>query len=335
MSTLKRLVRFFAVPLTLSLNLHPQTADKVVPASSEALWARLGDFVARQEYARADQIVQQIMLAGDDPAIAYLRIGKIYFDQEAWQRSAGFLEKSLKLNGVNDKVHQLLGLDWRQLHRPETSETEFIEAAKENPFDAVNAYFAGQQLLLNGKCEASLPYLYSALNSKPLHSQVLQALALAQARLGNYGLAESYYRKLLDSDDTSDGRYSALINLGVLLLLGHDTAQLEQGLACGRQAERARPYSPEAHFLTGKALLKLGRLKEASSELGQAAKLSPEDSKPHFLMSQIYDQFGQHDRARKERAEVTRLQKNSRQAGSAAVESLQTATHDFLTNFHR
>jgi len=60
-----------------------------------------------------------------------------------------------------------------------------LEEEKENPSNRVNSYFAGHQLLLNGKFEAALPYLYSALDWKPLQSQALQALALAQARLGN------------------------------------------------------------------------------------------------------------------------------------------------------
>src|SRR5205814_1040475 len=212
--------------------------------------------------------------SGDDPAATYFQIGKAYFDHEEWQRSAGFLEKSLKIKGMNDEAHQLLGLDWRALHRPDDAEAELLEAAKENPSNRVNAYFAGHQLLLNGKFEAALPYLYKALEAKPIESQALQALALVQARLGNYGLAESYYRKAIDSAQTSDDRhYSALVNLSILLLLGHDPARLEEGLNCAQRAVKLKPDSPDAHFLAGKALFKLGRLREASPELERASKL--------------------------------------------------------------
>jgi tetratricopeptide (TPR) repeat protein len=281
----------------------------------------LDALIAQHQYARAEEIVGRRVESGDDPAATYFQIGKIYFDHEEWQRSAGFLEKSLNLKGTNDQAHQLLGLDWRALHRPEDAEAELLKAVAENPSNRVNAYFAGHQLLLNGKFEAALPYLYKALDWRPLQSQALQALALAQARLGNYGLAESYYRKAIDSGPAADdGHYSALVNLSILLLLGHDRARLEEGFSCAQRAAKLQPDSADAHFLAGKALFKLGRLREASPELTRAAKLNPDDSKPHFLLARIYDQLGQHDRAQKERENLTRIQGRPGQAGIARVD---------------
>lgn len=291
-----------------------------LPAAAQAR-TELDALVAQHQYARAEQMVDRRVESGDDPAAAYFQIGKIYFDHEEWQRSSGFLEKSLRIKSMNDEAHQLLGLDWRALHRPEDAESELLEAAKENPSNPVNAYFAGHQLLLNGKFEAALAYLYRALGSKPLESQALQALGLAQARLGNYGLAESYYRKAIDSKQTSDdGHYSAFVNLCVLLLLGHDSARIEEGLSYAHRAQKLQPDSADAHFLAGKALFKLGRLPEAAPELVQAAKLNPEDSKPHFLLARIYDQLGQHDRARRERQNLTRIQDRPGQAGIARAD---------------
>jgi tetratricopeptide (TPR) repeat protein len=308
----------FVLPLAALLTplvAPAQTADH--PVHSEQLDALIG----QHQYSRAEEVVDQRLATGADPAATYFQIGKAYFDHQAWRRSAGFLEKSLKLKSMNDEAHQLLGLDWRALHRPDDAEAELLEAAKENPSNRVNAYFAGHQLLLNGKFEAALPYLYSALEAKPLQSRALQALALVQARLGNYGLAESYYRKVIDSAQTSDdGLYSGLVNLSILLLLGHDPARLEEGLRCAQRAEKLQSDSPVAHFLAGKALFKLGRLREASPELARAAKLNPDDSKPHFLLARIYDQLGQHDQAQKERKNIALIHGRPGQAGMATVD---------------
>jgi tetratricopeptide (TPR) repeat protein len=321
MNRLKSSVLQFAALLALPAAAQAQTADHPTHRGPEQFFEELDALVAHHQYARAEQIVGQRLATGADPAATYFQIGKVYFNHEAWQRSAGFLEKSLKLKGMNDEAHQLLGLDWRALHRPDDAEAELLEAAKENPSNRVNSYFAGHQLLLNGKFEAALPYLYSALDWKPLQSQALQALALAQARLGNYGLAESYYRKEIDSAQLSDdGHYSALVNLSVLLLLGHDPARLEEGWRCAQAAEKLQPDSPDAHFLSGKALFKLGRLREAIPELARAAKLNPEDRKPHFLLARIYDQLGQPDRAREERKNLARIQGRPGQAGMATVD---------------
>jgi tetratricopeptide (TPR) repeat protein len=321
MNRLQAPVPLVAALLLLSAAAPAQTADHPAQSGVEELRAKLDTLIAQRQYARADQVVDQRLASGDDPAATYLQIGKVYFDHEEWQRSAGFLERSLKLKGMNDEAHQLLGLDWRALHRPNDAEAELLEAAKENPSNRVNAYFAGHQLVLNGKFEAALPYLYTALESKPLQPQALQALALAQARLGNYGLAESYYRKAIDSAPSSDaGHFSAFVNLSVLLLLGHDPARIEEGLSYAQRAEKLQPDSPDAHFLAGKALFKLGRVREAAPELARAAKLNPEDSKPHFLLARIYDQLGQPDRARKERNNLARIKARPGQAGMATVD---------------
>jgi len=318
---LETFVLLLAALLALPAAAPAQTPGKPVQPKAEAFHAELDALISQRQYDRAERIVIQRLAAGDDAAATYFQIGKVYFDHEAWQQSAGFLEKSLKLKGMNDEAHQLLGLDWRALHRPDDAEAELVEATKENPANRVNAYFAGHQLLLNGKFEAALPYLYRALEWKPLQSQALQALALAQARLGNYALAESYYRKAIDSAETSDdGHYSALVNLSVLLLLGHDRARLEEGFSCAQRAEKIRPDSPDAHFLAGKALFKLGRHREASSELARAARLGPEDSKPHFLLAQIYEQLGQHERALKERKSIVRIHGRAGQAGIATAD---------------
>ena len=151
-----------------------------------------------------------------------------------------------------------------------------------------------------------------------------EALALAQARLGNYGLAESYYRKAIDSAPTSDaGHYSALVNLSILLLLEHDPARLEEGLSYSQRAEK--PYSLNRRrliFSRARRCSNLDGFGKRVTELARAAKLNPEDSKPHFLLARIYDQFGQHDRARKERQNIARIQGRPGQAGMATVNSV-------------
>jgi Flp pilus assembly protein TadD len=286
-----------------------QKENSDTPGRADKFRAEIDALARQHEYARADDLVRRQLENGADPAATYFETGKIYFDHEDWQHSSTFLEKCLQTGGANDAAHRLLGLDYRALHRPEEAEAQLLEAAKERPSDRVNAYFAGHQLLLNGKSEAALPYLYSALDSKPLESQALQALALVQARLGNYGLAESYYYRAIDSAQTSDDdRFASLLNLSVLLLLGHDATRLEQGLSCAQRAQQLHPDSPEAHFLSGKALFKLGRLPQAVLDLTRAVKLNPEDSRPHFMLASIYEQLGQHDLAEIERKEVARTQ---------------------------
>jgi tetratricopeptide (TPR) repeat protein len=307
--------------LSVVIAVWPQTEDNRKPSVSERFRSELDVRILQRQYDKAEEIVNRTVAAGADPAATFFEAGKIYFDRGEWQRSAVLFERSLKLQNKNDEAHQLLGLAWRALRRPDDAEAELLVAVKQNPSKKESAYLAGHQLLLNGKFEAALPYLYSALESKALQCQALGALGFAQARLGNYGLAETYYRKAIDSPDAlADGHYPEVLNLSILLLLGHDAARLEQGLEYAERAKRLRPASGDAHFLAGKALFKLGRLQEAAGELARAARLNPEDNKSHFLLARIYDQLGQPDLARKHRKEIARVQNRPGQSGMATVD---------------
>jgi Flp pilus assembly protein TadD len=293
-------------------------------ASPDTLRTELDTLIARRDYTRVEQVVRKRLADGDAPAPLYFQVGKLYFEREQWQRSTACLERSLEIERVNAEAHRLLGLAYRELHRPADAETELLEAARLNPSDLVSSYFAGHQLILNGKFEAALPYLYRSLESKPLAAQALEAVALAQARLGNYGLAESYYRKAIASPSPlGENHYASLINLSVLLLLGHDPARLEEGLTCARQALESQPDSPDARFLAGKALFKLGRFREAADELSRAVKISPDDSRPHFLLARVYTELGDRERAEKERKRFQQLQARPGQAGMATAGPLE------------
>ena len=258
--------------------------------------------------------------AGVPPDLAYFRIGKAYFGHDEWARAAANLEKSIQAREANDQAHLLLGLACRELKQPARAEQEFARAATLNPQSSVDAYFAGHQLLLDANYDAALPYLYAAVKLDPQNASAYRALGMAQVHLGNYGLAESYYRKAIESAQAPEDRYASRVNLSILLLLGHDSARIEEGLSYAQQAGKLEPNSAAAHFLVGKALYKLGRLEEARSELERAATLNPGDSKPHFLLGRVYDQLGQHDRAENEMQIVSRIQARPGQTGMATMD---------------
>lgn len=251
-------------------------------------------------------------------ASAYFRMGRLYFEHQQWARAATFLQKSLRLDNHNDQTHLLLGLAWRELKKPEEAEGELLEAAKQNPRSDVNAYMAGHQLLITSKFASALPYLYRAVELNPQRADAFRALGMTLARLGNYGLAESYYRKAIEmggGDNALD--LAACQDLAFLLLLGHDQQKLAEGLKYAQRAAHLQPSSAAAHYLVGKALLKLGRLQEAIPALKQAAKLDPQDTKPHFLLAQAFDRLGQEQEAKKERELLAKIKRRSDAPGVA------------------
>ena len=83
-----------------------------------------------------------------------------------------------------------------------------------------------------------------------------------------------------------------------------------------------QPASGDAHYLLGKALVKLGRLREAVPELRKAEALNPKDSKPHFLLARIFDRVGQREDAKKEREALNAARTRTGRSGIATGSAL-------------
>lgn len=228
--------------------------------------------------------------------------------------------KASKLAAGNDQAHLLLGLTYRQLKQPNDAERELLAAARLNPQSDVNAYFAGHQLLLNGKSEHALAYFYKAAELNPRNHDALRALGMTQARLGNYGLAETYYRKALTvADNSEEQQVLALTDLAFLLLLGHEEDKNKEATSLAQKVVELQPRSSAGQYLLGKALLKLGKPKEAVRALEKAVQLYPQDGKAHFLLAQAYDQIGDKNKASKERETVVNIRRKAFRSGAATT----------------
>ncbi len=302
-----------ALPQTLA---KPPNSPSVSP--DDKIFDRIGELIRSRDYQQAESLLAASIAHSSSPAQAYLRMGKLYFDQDEWARAGHHFESSLAVQD-NDQAHLLLGLVDRELQKPEQSEQELVKAAGLNPRSDENLYFAGQQLLLDKKFEAALPYLYGAVRLNPRNSSACRALGMTQFHLGNYGLAETYYRKAIDALGNSkpeDPR--PFLDLAFILLLGHDPTKVEEGLKLAQHGAAIQPDSGGAHYLVGKALMKMGRIKESVPELEFAARRNPEDSKAHFQLALAYEALGEKDKAAAERQALAQTKQRANQQGMAS-----------------
>jgi tetratricopeptide (TPR) repeat protein len=289
------------------------------PAFEEGIFKKIEVLIEAKEFEKAEGLVRGELAKGVPPALAYFRVGRLYLDHDEWARAASNLEKSIQAQEANDQAHLLLGLAYRKLKKPAEAEEEFARAAALNPASSVNAYFAGQQLLMGMKYEAALPYLYTAVRLDSRNADAYRALGMAQVHLGNYGLAESYYRKAVDAlGDSDSAEPGSFLDLAFILLLGHDPAKVEEALKLAERAAKLQPQSGSAHYLAGKALMKMGRVKEAAPELEKATQLDPEDSKAHFQLALAYDQLGEKEKASAERRVLAQTKQRANQQGMAS-----------------
>lgn len=297
----------------------PQSSQSsAAPSSHSDVFRQAQRLIGAGNYDGAERLVEA---HPNSTASDYYQVGKAYFDQEQWARAAKWLDRCLSLQPSNDRAHLLLGIAFRQLARPLEARTELLKAAQANPSSEVNQFMAGHQLVLMGKYEEALPLLYHALQLNPAKAETLHAIGAAQARLGNYALAETYYRKELalpGAPTSSEAR--AHEDLAYLLLLSHDPQRVGEGLRHAQRAVELNPRSASASYLLGKALLKSDCLKRAATELERCISLSPADLKPHFLLAQVFDRLGEKENAAREWAAFEKLQNGRLGSGMAAPE---------------
>jgi Flp pilus assembly protein TadD len=97
------------------------------------------------------------------------------------------------------------------------------------------------------------------------------------------------------------------LDLAYLLLFSNQKEPAARALEYLRKAIDINSKMPEAHYLSGKALLKLERYSEAQSHLLIAAQLNPKDGRPYFLLAQVFDRLGEPQKAKEARQNFSRL----------------------------
>jgi tetratricopeptide (TPR) repeat protein len=275
------------------------------------------------KFAEADSLVRQFLLKQPPSAEVFQEIGRVYFEHDQWNQASDLFRQSLKLQDRNDVAHLLLGLSLAELKQFDESERELQTAIQQNPRSDFNWYFAGWRLLLRGKYEQSLPYFYKAVELNPKIPNAHRALGSALARTGSYGLAEKSYQKALDLlEHERQPTPEPYLDLAYLLLFSNQKETAARALEYSQKAIALNGQMAEAHYMAGKAFLKLERYSEARNELLTAAKLNPKDARPYFLLAQAHDGLGQSQQALQARQTFSRMSQR-RSDESQGMENLR------------
>jgi len=134
-----------------------------------------------------------------------------------------------------------------------------------------------------GEHATALEHFRAALEVEPQNPAVLANLGAALGNLGRYGEAEAHLLRAMELDPEST---EAALQLGILHFRRglYTRAEIELARVIRRDADLA-----PAHLFRGKALNRLGRLDEALTALGIAARLLPDDPGTFHLMGILYD----------------------------------------------
>jgi len=177
----------------------------------------------------------------------------------------------------------------RQRPKPQTvSAADFYDRAGKNK----SLFEKAQRLLDNHRYREASPLLQEIVEIDPSDFQAWTELGTAHLMGGELDDAEKAYRRAIEERPTFA---LALLNLGRLLITQKRYGESIDPL---NAATQARPDSADAHFLLGKAYLKVKQGSKAVPHLNEAIRLDPQGkADAHLLLAALYDAAGLKDRA--------------------------------------
>lgn len=171
----------------------------------------------------------------------------------------------------------------------EAEETLKLAAARA-PGDADIPYDLGRIYYQQGRHAEAAGAFTRAIAKDPAAYRAWDNLGLATEALGDFAQAQKHYLKALALVHKDHPRYDVVYaNFADLLLkLGN----YKQAFDLAAEAALRNPAEPRNFFLTGKALLQLGRSELSLRWFEQAIELNPDYPEPHYLLSQAYRKLG-------------------------------------------
>jgi tetratricopeptide (TPR) repeat protein len=199
-----------------------------------------------------------------------------------WKNTEKLCRHALRVTRENFPAHAALGAYLLEHGKIEEAKSELAETIRLNPQHASAHYLLGGQLARERKFDEAREHLEDAIRAHPTFVEAyieLADIANAQGQ-GQAGLGHAL-KALSFASHSSDAHFSA----GASLLLQQKFAE---ALPHYEAAVKEKPGFAEAELDWGKALLQLGRLKEAETHLRRASEFQPNNLEPHRFLAEVY-----------------------------------------------
>jgi tetratricopeptide (TPR) repeat protein len=313
--------------------------------------ARLGQ--ENQTGAEAD-LRKAIELAAQSP-IGYTQLGGLRAAQHRYPEAERLFENALKLDpNYSDALKGLIGV-YQQEKQPaekglarvneqiskapknsdyyflqgvllyQTKDAEKAQSALEKAVDLDSnnesaILLLGQVLMARGLPDEAISEYQTAIQHNPRDVRTYVLLAVIQTGRGNWQEAEDLYQKALAVQPD----YGLAANNLASLMLEHG-GNVDVALSLAQIGRRGMPDSPMSADTLGWAYYQKGTYGLAIEQLEGAVKKQPNNATYHYHLGMAYEKSGKLAPAKKEMAEVLKLDPNYSQADEAKKILAETA----------
>lgn len=247
---------------------------------------------------------REVVRIAPESAVGYVGLGEAQRRQGNAQAAAATLERAVSLASDYRAAHYQLGLAYRDLGRLDVAERELALGA-----DAITYYLPDRwtaehldnavhrtmhvnrasDLLKAGKTDEALTILEARLEEEPSSTKLLNKIALALMRKGDFDGAG----RMLDRAMMVDGEeFRTHLNWSSWAL---GQRRAEEALTHADRALELGPELSEGHAKRSQVLVALGRESEGADSLARAIRLDPSDSALYRRLAGLYGRLGRDD----------------------------------------
>lgn len=284
-----------------------------------ALFARVGSAQSledaeaafeRGDYTSAAGVAQSIAAHSHDNLAASVLAAKAWIAAGRPELAPPLLEPLLRAHSASAELHDVLGVAYRFLKRPDDAIRQLQMAARlsasvREPAARAAIWFdLGVTEESQQQWREAAKALGQAALLTPDDARVHLLLGRAQYRLNDVVSAEQSFKRAIAIDRRLPQAHLDLAT--VYRELGRSNEGLEE---CRSEQEIA-PADGAAYRLAGEILLDMHRDKEAADELARATELRPRDATAHFDHARALMASGQLDAAEDEMRTASALDPN-------------------------
>ncbi len=270
--------------------------------------------IDNQLFDEALPFLERMMKKYNDPYFIYLK-GKVYYLTGKFKQTIEELTSVIAMDSDFWKAHELLGETYRLTNSTELAETYYFKATSLNP-QAIQSWLGrGKVAMQRREFQIAVLCFETYLRNKKNDSEVWRLLARSYKELENHTSAIDAYNEAIDIDPINQLLYEELGDL--FQVIGREDLAQQKYLEGLQVEEKTRPIKkelyhklarlyltkknnqkafnisnellallkddPEATFLSGKALIRLGQRYEGITRIKRAIEKDPQVEYKEFL----------------------------------------------------
>jgi tetratricopeptide (TPR) repeat protein len=265
------------------------------PKQREILLDLSQAYAHNRDFPPAIRVAQQFLESEPDSIPGRLTLANAYFMAQRFPESRAECERVLKLDSNEPGALKLEGNIEYLSGDFEHAESTFIGLLDRRPDDDEVPYMLGRMYYMQNRVDYAMAQFQRTLKVNPKSYKAYDNLGLCYQARGETELAERHFLTSIKMVQKDHPEYdSPYANLADLLLQNND---FENAFAAASKAADRNPYSARNFYLGGKALCKLQKVDLCVNWLERSTALDPNYPEPLYLLSKVYAQAGDAERA--------------------------------------